>query len=185
MRLARIVPALASLMVLAAGPAIAQDDPMETQRCVWRCLANSPGAASAQYQACVARLCSEPAERSAWASGRTADGRGAWAGFRDPVTGYQLSWVCTPGRGPSGLVLGGPAGPAATLVIRVDGMIFTADFAGANGAFHAGFAADAPLITALVRGHHAELENSAGQVLMRLPLMGAGRAIGQAQAACR
>ncbi|MEZ5754439.1 MAG: hypothetical protein R3D90_06645 [Paracoccaceae bacterium] len=32
---------------------------MALQRCVWACLANSPGAASAEYNACVAEFCSE------------------------------------------------------------------------------------------------------------------------------
>lgn len=45
-------------LALAASAAGAQgDDGMEQQRCVWSCLANSPGAASAEYNACVAQLC--------------------------------------------------------------------------------------------------------------------------------
>ncbi|WP_143710395.1 hypothetical protein [Tabrizicola sp. TH137] len=44
--------------LLAAPPVLAQEvDPMAEQRCVWSCLANSPGAESDEYAACVARLC--------------------------------------------------------------------------------------------------------------------------------
>jgi hypothetical protein len=51
-------PATAALgLLLAAGAAAAQVDLMAEQRCVWSCLANSPGAASREYSDCVARLC--------------------------------------------------------------------------------------------------------------------------------
>lgn len=47
------------LTPLLAAPAVMAEevDPMAEQRCVWSCLANSPGAESDEYAACVARLC--------------------------------------------------------------------------------------------------------------------------------
>jgi hypothetical protein len=54
------------LAVLSAAPAAAQiedpmmEDPMmEQQRCVWSCLANSPGNDSPEYNACVKQYCEE------------------------------------------------------------------------------------------------------------------------------
>lgn len=49
------------LGLLSAAPAVAQtEDPMmEQQRCVWSCLANSPGNDSPEYNACVKQYCEE------------------------------------------------------------------------------------------------------------------------------
>lgn len=52
----RLLLPLVSLCL--SGPALAQEgDPMEQQRCVWACLANSPGAESREYSDCVAQYC--------------------------------------------------------------------------------------------------------------------------------
>lgn len=57
-------------LFLAALPVMGQEaDPMAQQRCVWSCLANSPGAESAEYSACVARLCEGRGEEAEAASG--------------------------------------------------------------------------------------------------------------------
>lgn len=54
----------AAIAIWCAGPVLAQrDDGMETQRCVWRCLANSSGNQDPAYQACVDRVCI-PKQRS-------------------------------------------------------------------------------------------------------------------------
>lgn len=60
-----ILLALPLLGLAPVRPAVAQSpgDPlyelgMELQRCVWSCLANSPGAESAAYNACVQDICS-------------------------------------------------------------------------------------------------------------------------------
>jgi hypothetical protein len=44
-------------LALGATPALAQPDPMEEQRCVWRCLAESRGANDPAYHACVSAQC--------------------------------------------------------------------------------------------------------------------------------
>ena len=49
---------LAGLVAAGAPPAVAQPDPMEQQRCVWRCLANSRGNTDPAYGACVRAQCS-------------------------------------------------------------------------------------------------------------------------------
>lgn len=55
--------ALAALMLLVpfSTSALAQDDAMEVQRCVWRCLAESRGADDPAYQACINKQCNGPA----------------------------------------------------------------------------------------------------------------------------
>lgn len=59
-------PALLLSLVMAYAVAAQEADPMAEQRCVWACLANSPGAASAEYSACVAEFCSpEPGQGAA------------------------------------------------------------------------------------------------------------------------
>lgn len=51
---------LAVLLGLGATPAAAQPDPMEEQRCVWRCLAQSRGNTDPAYDACVRAQCVRP-----------------------------------------------------------------------------------------------------------------------------
>ncbi|NBE08629.1 hypothetical protein [Paragemmobacter ruber] len=53
----RMVLTAVALSLVASATWAQGDDGMEQQRCVWSCLANSPGAASAEYNACVAQLC--------------------------------------------------------------------------------------------------------------------------------
>lgn len=53
----------AALVVLLQGPAVAEPAYMEAQRCIWRCLHNSPG--DRAYQACVAQRCNDSPRASA------------------------------------------------------------------------------------------------------------------------
>ncbi|WP_099557381.1 hypothetical protein [Hartmannibacter diazotrophicus] len=64
----RIIVLVLAILGAISVPAHAEDDPMEVQRCVWRCLANSRGADDPAYHACVDRMCSDgPAEPRAQA----------------------------------------------------------------------------------------------------------------------
>lgn len=131
---------LAILGWLAPTAAVAQTDgpEWEAQRCIWRCLAESPGAASRQYNDCVARMCSgEPARAPAppaptgtgrvWFAARTGDGQGNLAGIADQSTGTAFDLIC--GRdGRRNLALFGPEGPAAVLTILIDGRRFERPF---------------------------------------------------------
>lgn len=56
----RTLTAVALVLAIAA-PAVAQDESpeMEQQRCVWSCLANSPGNDSPEYNACVKQYCED------------------------------------------------------------------------------------------------------------------------------
>jgi hypothetical protein len=52
------------LFVFYTAPASAiEDEAMEAQRCVWRCLANSSGADDPAYGDCVDKHCSEPKKK--------------------------------------------------------------------------------------------------------------------------
>ena len=47
----------ASMLLTFSTSALAQDDPMEAQRCIWRCLAASRGADDPAYHACARSQC--------------------------------------------------------------------------------------------------------------------------------
>lgn len=51
-------------LAIGLAPTAAQADPMEEQRCVWRCLSGSRGASDPAYDACVRAQCTRPAARS-------------------------------------------------------------------------------------------------------------------------
>ncbi len=72
----RVAAGLAVALVLS-GPALAQD-PMETQRCVWRCLSEFGPNTNPAYHQCVAAQCTAPAPASPWA-------------FIDPLLAQALS----------------------------------------------------------------------------------------------
>lgn len=155
---------------------------MEAQRCVWRCLYNSPGAESAEYAACVAAQCSaEPAAAAPWQSGATADGAGFHASAADPVTGNRLSVLCGRGRG-AFLGLFGPEGPDATLTLVVDGQSAALAFVRNGEGYYA--VLDGRLIEALASGRQAAILNGAGTTLVAVSLDGAAEAIGTARAGC-
>ncbi len=83
-----MVPGLA-LLLAWPGLALAQGDPMEAQRCVWRCLANARGADDPAYHACVQRQCNEAPARPA---ARPPAGRQAWRSL--PGTRYPAVGIC-------------------------------------------------------------------------------------------
>ena len=92
------------LICLFTPPAVAAqvEDPMDVQRCVWRCLADSSGPASAEYNQCVVSLCSgQPAAprpsvaAPAWRAGLASDGVHRFAGA-DAEQGYGFYYFCTP-----------------------------------------------------------------------------------------
>lgn len=57
----RRTPTALVLVMTLAAPVAAQDESpeMEQQRCVWSCLANSPGNDSPEYNACVKQYCED------------------------------------------------------------------------------------------------------------------------------
>jgi hypothetical protein len=92
-------------MLAGAGPAAAQDDPMEEQRCVWRCLADSRGASDPAYHACVRAQC----------SGRPSGGGAARAA--PPAAPLPRAQAWQPMRGLSYPAVGTCLGRAPCLII--------------------------------------------------------------------
>jgi hypothetical protein len=190
----RPLAAILATAAALAGPGAAvraEGDPMEVQRCVWRCLAGSPGADSREYNDCVLRLCSGSAAgpapqspRSGWSGGVTADGRGRYAAARDPGTGNDLYVICAAG-GQGWLMLNGPEGPSARLMVVVDGAAHALDFAEQGGGYYAPAAPDSAVVLALMQGRRAGVVNGVGTALGDFDLAGAGAAIGAALQGCR
>ena len=184
----------AALLVVAGVPVWAQDyeDPMEMQRCIWRCLADSPGAASAEYAMCVERLCSEPSDndpgpgpttfadpvRSApgWFVGATSDGRGRFAGVSDPALGNSFYVMCSP-DGRRYFALFGPEGPAAPLRLTMGSSAFTLNFSLENEGYYAAVSPDLREIAALQAAPDLLIQNAGGTALLHIVLTGAAEAI--------
>ncbi|EEW25954.1 hypothetical protein [Rhodobacter ferrooxidans] len=185
-----------AVIALFAVPASvgAQEDPMEAQRCVWRCLAEY-GESNPQYGACVEQLCNAgepalapelspaPAPAAGWSEGITSDGAGAFVGHRDASTGADLFFLCGPG-GRTHLLLVGPEGPSATLTLTVDGVGYPLVFAEQGGGYYAEAPLTAPAMQALLRGSQAQLANEAGTALVSLPLQGLAEAVNRALTRC-
>lgn len=191
-----LVPILAVLPAIAA----AEEDYMEVQRCIWRCLADSPGAESAQYNQCVARQCNDPAPDPAppvtvapapattsfpaWSFGATADGQGRYAGQFAAETGNLLYYTCD-GSGVQNLLLSGEVeGPDAVLTLDADGQVLGLWFAQSPGGYTAQLEPGSPVPDLLMRASQVELRNEAGWSLGRFRMGGAREAISSARASC-
>ncbi|WP_133260349.1 hypothetical protein [Rhodovulum sp. BSW8] len=189
-----MLPILACAGMLAAGmprPAAAQEGPeWELQRCIWSCLSAFGPADTPAYAACVAQRCPSEAAPAPvpWASGPTADGRGAFAGTRSEADPDVLFYLfCAPG-GQRILQLAGVEGSPGPniLMLAVDGQGFPVSFTGAGDlSALASLPPGAPLLGALMRGRSLEIRNGAGYTLGRFGLAGAGPAISGALALCR
>ena len=174
---------------------------MEVQRCIWRCLADSPGAESAQYHQCVAAKCNEaPASpalpRAAaptvapfsafpdWSFGATADGLGRYAGQYAAKTGNLIYYTCD-GSGTQNLLLSGEVeGPGGVLTLDVDGQAFGLWFEPSPGGYTARLEPGSPVPELLMRAARLEVRNEAGWSLGQFAMGGARQAIGSAQASC-
>lgn len=185
---------LGSVLLAAFGSvAFAQEGPeWEMQRCIWRCLSASPGAASREYEQCVANSCMQYSTEGAetgdmpdaigqgasgpWFASGTGDGQGNLAGVVDPYTGAAFYVICgLDGR--RNLALFGPEGPAATLTLGIDGQAFARPFVPYAGGYYAAVPADAPEISALRSGRSLIVRNADGGALFEAGLAGAGAAL--------
>jgi hypothetical protein len=181
------------------GIALAEEDYMEVQRCVWRCLADSPGAESAEYNQCVAAKCNEtvavpaapgPAPSAAlsavppWIFGATGDGQGRYAGQVAAETGNNLYYTCD-ASGVQNLLLSGEVeGPSAILSVDVDGQVFGLFFEQSPGGYTARLEPGSPVPEMFMRAELVHLRNEAGWSLGRFSMAGADLAIAGARAAC-
>ncbi len=69
---------------------------MVLQRCIWSCLAHSPGAASPQYEQCVTARCTDALLYGhQWTSGIASDGVHRFA-TTQAEQGMAFTYFCTP-----------------------------------------------------------------------------------------
>ncbi|MDU9003185.1 hypothetical protein [Sedimentitalea todarodis] len=185
---------IAALICLAASVAQAQSgDPMEQQRCIWRCLAGSPGAHSAQYNQCVERLCvqrptpqySAPAVGSPWKSGLAADGVTQFAGVdAGQANGTGFYYMCDR-QGQSYLMLYRHQGPPGLLRFRIGAQQFTVPFDRSRGELTMNVIPGGQFLNALIYGQSAWISDMRGSHVMSVNLQGAAAALQGAIAACR
>lgn len=184
-----MLAAVAALMTGAAA-AQAQMSAEEEQRCVWRCLADSPGAASKQYSDCVQRYCVPPRQSTApragkprmrgWTNHQTGNGAAHSAAI--DTGSHSLSYICQRG-GPGLLAIAGMGGRAQGVAIAVDGRGFRQNFVTRNGILYTDADAGSPLLAALMGGNQVQVTGGDG-VRTAFPLTGSGTAIRSAMAAC-
>ncbi|MFT4149525.1 MAG: hypothetical protein QM656_04945 [Paracoccaceae bacterium] len=180
-----------------AGPAAAQlsdDSPeMEMQRCVWRCLADSPGAGSVEYNQCVERQCSDdpappaaPTARApAWQVGTTSDGAGRYAGVSDPESAGHLFYMCD-ASGQSLLKFQGISGEGIVALVKIDGAEQKVAFVGDGTSLYMQVPVNGAVFAALSRGRELSLlDGSDAMRVARFPLAGSSQAIAAARVGCR
>lgn len=177
------------ILCLLATPVGAEEDPMELQRCIWRCLAGSPGAGSAQYNDCVQRLCVAPTPQTAtpvpgpWQGGVASDNRRQFAGLSVPGSDLAFFYLCSR-QGESYFALYGLDGPAAQMRFVIDTQPYLVPFDWVGGEFRVDIPVGAPFMNALAGGTGLRVLNSSGNPLMTLSLQGARAALQRAVDAC-
>lgn len=174
------------LWLILPGAAVAQEDPMELQRCIWRCLSGSPGAGSAQYNQCVEQFCiaSAPtAPPASWAWGPTPDGRFFFAGVSETGGDKGLYYICTR-SGDSFFSLTGLEGPDAQMRFILNNVQYLVPFAWVGGDFRIDQAAGSDFMNAIASAAQVQVQNSGGVEVMSFSLQGAGAAMQQAVNAC-
>ncbi|MBK0328321.1 hypothetical protein I5535_13595 [Rhodobacteraceae bacterium F11138] len=185
---------LAGLLVGLAQMAQAQYvDPMAQQRCIWRCLANSPGNTSSQYHQCVARLCMEqaapqysaPATGTAWKSGIAADGVTRFAGADSNQNGGPGLYYMCDRQGQSYLMLFRYQGAPGMMRFRIGVQDFSIPFDRSRGALTVNLTPGGRVFNALIYGRSLWVADMHGAHVMNLTLQGAAGALQGAVAACR
>lgn len=185
---------LALLACLAAQTAQAQSgDPMDLQRCIWRCLADSPGAQSPRYHQCVERLCvtqpapqyTAPATASRWKSGVAADGITRFAGVDVAQEGGPGFYYMCDRQGQSYVMLFRHHGPPGLLRFRIGAQNFTVPFDRTRGELTMNVIPGGQFLNALSYGQNAWISDMQGRHVMNVNLQGATAAMQGAIAACR
>lgn len=160
---------------------------MELQRCVWACLANSPGAASAIYNQCVDRNCvAQPqvsAASSAWRSGVASDGVHYFA-TTQAEQGMAFTYFCTIGQ--SYFVLADVPVPPGQYRLLIGGTDYIVTFDMSRGVLSSSIPAS-NLFTRAVRvgGDQVRIRTMQGAPVLIFSLQGADQHIGLAIAGCQ
>lgn len=167
-----------------------QGDPMALQRCIWACLANSPGAASAAYHQCVNARCAGPqvaapsGSAPSWQAGLASDGRSWTAGVADQGNdGRGIYYVCNRAR-ESYLMLHGFHGRAGLYQLGIGGRLHPVLFDRRRGTLSVDLPANASLLGSLAAGNTISITDPDGRYQAALSLAGSRAAIGRALAEC-
>lgn len=184
---------LVSILVwlFGAACAMAQSDPMETQRCVWSCLSNFGPASNPAYEQCVIDHCGfddQPANSAApsgWQAGRIDGGRTAYAGVDTPDGGKGVYYFCDK-AGRSELMIAGVGGPAGAWALVIDGATYSFRFKVRRNGVSTTIRPGDSVLGALSGGSRVALS---GPGLpnndVSMGLSGSSRAISQTLAFCR
>lgn len=184
----------AGLVCVVLGGAVhAQEGPAwDLQRCIWSCLANSPGATSFEYNQCVANYCTEEEAPSSvmpqmavWSVGRASDGQTMFAGAQVPGgAGEGIYFMCHPAQAPY-LLLHGFDRPPGMYRLAIDGRSYNIPFDMSRGQLTVTLQPGAQLTRLMGQGQWLTLFGPGGGQAARLSLSGAAGAMAQAQAQCR
>lgn len=165
---------------------------MELQRCIWRCLANSPGNDSPEYNQCLARNCSgdaqtglqPPVSGQPWQAGTATDGATRFAGIDLPDgSGRGVYYMCT-AAGDSYLMLFAQQSPAGTYQLVIDGSRYPVPFDRSRQQLTLSLQPYSPLLIQLSQGQWLSVIDIYGTAIMQVSLAGAGQALNAARAAC-
>ena len=163
---------------------------MAMQRCVWSCLANSPGASSWQYNQCVQQRCAGigenpvPAQTGPWRNGVASDGFSQFAGVEaEGRSDLGLYYFCNRTRA-SYLALFGLDGDGGLITLQIDQSAYALNFTRSGAALRFDLPPRSPFLDVLSRGRQVVLTNALGAELFRAPLGGATLALGKARTAC-
>ncbi|MEM6939212.1 MAG: hypothetical protein AAF943_03275 [Pseudomonadota bacterium] len=172
------------VLIWSAWPAMAQQDAMALQRCIWSCLSNSPGAHSYQYEQCVARHCAPQAApiQSAWWSGIASDGVHRFA-MTQAEQGIAFTYFCVPGQ--SYFVLADVAVPPAQYRFLIGAIDYVITLDTTRGPLSVSIPHDHRFMQAVRRGGEwLSISTMQGQPVIRFSLRGADQHIGQAVSGC-
>ncbi|MFD3189128.1 hypothetical protein ACFMPD_02495 [Sedimentitalea sp. HM32M-2] len=180
---------------LCAGQGRAQVvDPMAIQRCVWSCLASSPGNQSWQYHQCVAQRCQPmqaapvaptPALGPPWTSGVAADGVTRYAGIHAGQPGGPGLYYMCDRQGQSYLMLYRHAGPPGMMRFFIGSQQFSLPFDRQRGELTVNLVPGGRFLNALAYGQAVQIVDARGAQVMSLGLNGAAAVLQSTIAACR
>lgn len=182
---------LSVLALLWPAMGAAQQETSAVQRCIWSCLAESPGASSLQYDQCVASRCSGalgqydrptlPDFRSDWQVGMASNGVHHYAGTQ-AEQGYAFNYFCTPTE--SYFVLDGLPAPAGQYRVLIGSVEYLVPFDRSRGELTVNIPPGTAFMQAVQGGRWMAVHSMGRVPLIRFSLQGAGPAIGNATAQC-
>jgi hypothetical protein len=178
--------------LFATGAFAQNSDPMALQRCIWSCLARSPGAASLEYNLCVERFCATetalsgiPSSGVPWDFGIASDGITRFAGLQLPGgQGEGVYFMCSPRSLPY-LMLFAFDRPEGAYRLNIDGREFVLPFDRSRGQLTVSLRPNAQILDILAQGSWLSVTDPQGYTAASLSLSGAARAIATAQIQCR